>query len=71
MTYLDRTWLSVKPPPQSGLLCLNSVKKEGSELTLEGEEEWEEWKERRRHFRWKTQQGRNLDMRMRQICEEA
>lgn len=36
MTYLDRMWLSVKPLPQSGPLRPNSVKKVGSELTLEG-----------------------------------
>ena len=71
MTYLDRTWLSVKPPPQSGPLGPNSVKKVGSELTLEGREEWEEWEKKEKAFQVKTQQGRDLEMRMRQIGEEA
>lgn len=71
MTYLNGTWLSVKPPPQSGPLCPYSVEKVRSKLTLEGGEEWEEWKERGMHFRWKTQQVRVLEMRTRQICEEA
>ena len=57
MTYLDRMWLSVKPPSHCGLLCPKFVKKVGSELALEGGEECDGWKERRKHFRWKTQEG--------------